>query len=90
MEGKTQQEPAVAVVFVQIHTHTLIITGRQRPTCLLLSVCGQFFNNLLTLGLKLAEQNVHTEFLALCGLFQCCNQGLQGVAFLFVTGKFDQ
>ena len=90
MEGKTKEEPAVSVVLIQVYPDTFKIVWSQRPTGLILCIRSQFVNDALSVRLEIIQQDVHSEFHTLGGLFQCVDQRGQGVAFLFAPGKLNQ
>ena len=52
MQRQTQQEPAIAVRFIQIDTDALVIAGSKAPAFLSSCIGRQVFDDLQTVGLN--------------------------------------
>jgi len=90
VQRKAQQEPAVAVVGVQVDAHALVIVGGDGPAGLVGGVGLQFVQHLLAAGLEVLGEDVQAQLLALGGLGQIVDEGGQGVPLLLAPGQLDE
>ena len=65
VQRKSEQEPAVAVFFVEIHSHALEVRRRKAPALLVLGVFRQPVDDFVTVWLEILKPEVHSELAAL-------------------------
>ena len=70
MQGKAQQEPAVAMLSVEAHTHAFVIGGGKRPTGLRFGVFCERGDDLAAIGGEVLRKERHAEFHAFRRLLQ--------------------